>query len=64
MYQSSVYIHVYTCCFPVECNHHASDVVVVLQDMMNRRISMRVLMECALDQRDKQFIFLTPQDMR
>ena len=34
------------------------------QDMMNRRISMKLMMDCALDQKGKQFIFLTPQDMR
>ena len=35
-----------------------------MQDMVNRRISMQLMVVCASEQRSKQFIFLTPQDMR
>ncbi|CAI7997627.1 Structural maintenance of chromosomes protein 6 [Geodia barretti] len=35
----------------------------VFMDMMNRRISMKLMVVCASEQRSKQFIFLTPQDM-
>ena len=34
------------------------------QDMVNRRVSMQLMMDSATDQKGKQFIFLTPQDMR
>ncbi|XP_035666452.1 structural maintenance of chromosomes protein 6-like isoform X3 [Branchiostoma floridae] len=35
----------------------------VFMDMVNRRISMEMMMKVAQDHRHKQFIFLTPQDM-
>lgn len=34
------------------------------QDMVNRRISMDLMMQAASAQVQRQFIFLTPQDMR
>ena len=36
----------------------------ILQDMVNRRISMDMMMAVAKNQKHKQFIFLTPQNMR
>jgi len=35
----------------------------VFMDMLNRRISMRLMLEHAADQSNRQFIFFTPQDM-
>ena len=35
-----------------------------MQDMVNRRISMDLMMRIANEQRARQFIFLTPLDMR
>lgn len=35
-----------------------------LQDLMNRRISMQLMLEGAQGQQNRQFIFFTPQDMR
>lgn len=34
------------------------------QDMVNRRISMDMMMKVAKEQKERQFILLTPQDMR
>lgn len=34
------------------------------QDMVNRRISMDMMLKVAASQRYRQFIFLTPQSMR
>ena len=34
------------------------------QDMVNRRISMEMMLKVAKEQRERQFILLTPQDMR
>ena len=34
------------------------------QDMINRRVSMRMMLQFAKEQEHKQFIFFTPQDMR
>ena len=34
------------------------------QDLVNRRISMDMMLEMTRNQTTKQFIFLTPQDMR
>ena len=34
-----------------------------LQDMLNRRISMNMLLKIAKEQVHRQFIMLTPQDM-
>lgn len=36
----------------------------IIQDMVNRRISMDMMMAVARNQKHKQFIFLTPQNMR
>ncbi len=36
----------------------------VLQDMVNRKISMRMMMQLAEDKPTRQFLFFTPQDMR
>lgn len=38
--------------------------IVYFQDMINRRISMDMMMHVAQSQKHKQFIFLTPQNMR
>ena len=38
--------------------------IILLQDMMNRRISMKLMLEHAQDNANRQFIFFTPQDMR
>lgn len=34
------------------------------QDMVNRRISMDMMLKVAASQRYRQFVFLTPQNMR
>ena len=34
------------------------------QDMVNRRISMEMMLKVAKEQQERQFILLTPQDMR
>jgi len=39
-------------------------VLVFTQDMINRRIAMDMMMHVAQSQKHKQFIFLTPQNMR
>ena len=36
----------------------------VFMDLMNRRISMQLMLEGAETMQTRQFIFLTPQDMR
>lgn len=38
--------------------------VSVLQDMVNRRIAMDMILKMADSQRFRQFILLTPQSMR
>ncbi len=38
--------------------------MICLQDMVNRRISMDMMLKVANEQRGRQFIFLTPLDMR
>jgi hypothetical protein len=38
--------------------------VCVAQDLVNRRISMDMMLQMTRNQLNKQFIFLTPQDMR
>ena len=47
-----------------EGGSEGEEVQFALQDMMNRRISMRLMMEHAKEQPNRQFIFFTPQDMR
>ena len=36
----------------------------VFMDMVNRRVSMAMLLKAAREQPNKQFVFLTPQDLR
>lgn len=44
--------------------HGSKSAFSSLQDMVNRRISMDMMLAVARNQTDRQFIFLTPQDMR
>eukprot|EP00051_Salpingoeca_urceolata_P024254 m.423407 g.423407 ORF g.423407 m.423407 type:complete len:1329 (+) comp20211_c2_seq3:397-4383(+) len=47
----------------MECPFRALDEFDVHMDMINRRVSMKLLLETAAQQRNRQFILLTPQHM-
>lgn len=47
-----------------EGENEKDDRLLADQDMVNRRISMDMMLKVAGSQRYRQFIFLTPQSMR
>ena len=47
----------------MECPFRCLDEFDVFMDLVNRKISMRLMLEMGQNMHGKQFIFLTPQDM-
>ena len=48
----------------IECPFRCFDEFDVFMDLLNRRISMRLMLDKAKSLENRQFIFFTPQDMR
>lgn len=47
----------------MECPFRCLDEFDVFMDLVNRKISMQLMLEMGQNMQGKQFIFLTPQDM-
>ena len=47
-----------------DCPFHALDEYDVYMDAVNRRISTALIIEAARNAKDRQFILISPQDMR